>query len=156
MEIEHASQTSIYSQSSSKRGAFCFRSPSLAIRFPRLLRGLVDAVICGDTLRRRSPATSGGHRGASGDRGGADSDGGSTLDGACGGGLASGDATAGAEDRRPVDPWRGGSWEDLAAPAARLWAACRPSESAQLEAIDEVLGDIIRQQDGSMVGRLLW
>eukprot|EP00752_Nemacystus_decipiens_P017248 g15452.t1 len=108
-------------------------------RFPRLLRGLVEAVMRGGG----QSATNGCGGATDGD---ADNDGDSkttTPDGTIGEApLPSGAATASAND--PIfDPWRGGdSWEDLAAPAARLWAACRPAGPAELEALDEVLGDV--------------
>ncbi|CAM9569862.1 unnamed protein product, partial [Hapterophycus canaliculatus] len=44
-----------------------------------------------------------------------------------------------------LDAWRdagGVGWEDLAAPAARLYAACRPWDSAQLGVLDDILGEI--------------
>lgn len=38
----------------------------------------------------------------------------------------------------------GVSWQDLAGPAARVWAACRPCDPSQLRAIDAIFGDIFR------------
>ena len=96
----------------------------------------------GETLLRGRSATD-GYPGGNGN-GDADSDGGSTPDGTVDDTSPSG-AAAGAEDPT-VDVWLGGgSWEDLAAPAARLWAACRPSGPAELEALDEVLGGVFRR-----------
>lgn len=130
----------------------CLRiPPPLPTRFPRLLRGLVDAVMRGgETLLGGQSATI-CYRDANDNGGDADSDGSSTTtppDGTTTGDGApppSGAATSSAKDPTVTDPWRGdGSWEDLAAPAARLWAACLPSGPAELEALDMVLGDVFR------------
>lgn len=127
--------------------------PPRAIRFPRLLWGLVDAVMCGETLLRRPSASTGYPPGANASSNGIgvdNTDGESnTPEGMMGGARTPSGAAAGAKDTA-VYPWRGGggSWEDLAAPAARLWVACRPSSTAQLEALDEVLGDLFWHRAG--------
>lgn len=109
----------------------------------------------GDALLGDHSAANGCH--GANDRGanGADSDGDYTPDGNVFGATPTGATTASVKKnskKTVFDPWRAGSWEDLAAPAARLWAACRPSCPAQLEALDEVLGDMFGK--GGKVGAL--
>ena len=36
------------------------------------------------------------------------------------------------------------SWKELAAPAARVWGACRPCDPTELRALDAILDDIFR------------
>lgn len=38
------------------------------------------------------------------------------------------------------------SWEALAAPASRLCAACRPFDPAQLDVLDDIIGDVYRHR----------
>lgn len=38
------------------------------------------------------------------------------------------------------------SWESLAAPASRLYAACRPFDPAQLDVLDDIIGDVYRHR----------
>lgn len=122
---------------------------------------MVEAVLRGGESPPRYPSktdsTDHGDCGGDNDGNGDDNDdnnGGNTL--GSGSGRASGSTigTAGAATAATVEiepplgsPWcdggEGVAWEGLAAPAARLWAACRPSDPAQLNVLDKVLGDIV-------------
>lgn len=128
-----------------------------------LLKGLVEAVLRGGEGVPSLPSTTDsadvGHDGEPSDvHGGDDDDGDGDNDLGPGSGRASGRlvgvASAAATANATVvavpvlgHAWCGGSgggtaWEGLAAPAARLWAACRPSDPAQLDVLDKVLGEI--------------
>lgn len=136
-----------------------------AVRFPLLLRGLVEAVLRGESLPPRPSDATGdnddGKNTTNGEgRDGADANNalGDGARGSSGGGVnlygdgAAGGAatTTGAKDSL-LDPWSAGggiAWADLAAPAARLCAACRPLGPAQLDVLDRVLGDIFQRRGG--------
>ncbi|CAM9096093.1 unnamed protein product [Ectocarpus sp. 6 AP-2014] len=134
-------------------------------RFSLLLRGLVEAVFRGESVPPRPSDATGGNDDGNNttndeERDGPDtnnalgegtrgsSGGGVNL---CVGGAAGGTTTTtGAKDSL-LDPWSEGggiAWADLAAPAARLCAACRPLGPAQLDVLDRVLGDIFQRRGG--------
>ncbi len=112
----------------------------------------MEAVLRGESLPRQPRNTShygsGGNGGNGGDSGaGSGGSGDSECETALGTGAAAA-AAAAAKEPPAVDPWCGGrgvvSWEELAAPAARLSVACHPVDldAAQWTALDEVLADV--------------
>lgn len=113
----------------------------------------MEAVLRGESLPRQPRNTShygsGGNGGNGGDSGGGSGGSGdSECETALGTGAAAAAAAAAAKEPPAVDPWCGGrgvvSWEELAAPAARLSVACHPVDldAAQWTALDEVLADV--------------
>ncbi|CAB1115099.1 unnamed protein product [Ectocarpus sp. CCAP 1310/34] len=134
-------------------------------RFPLLLRNLVEAVLRGESLPPRpSDATrdnDDGNTTTNGEgRDGPDTNSalGDVTRGSSGGGVnlygngvvGGAATTTGAKDSL-LGPWSEGggiAWADLAAPAARLCAACRPLGPAQLDVLDRVLGDIFQRRGG--------
>ncbi|CAM9250981.1 unnamed protein product [Ectocarpus sp. 12 AP-2014] len=135
-------------------------------RFPLLLRGLVEAVLRGESLPPRPSDATGdnddGNNTTNGEgRDGADTNsalgdgtrgssggGGVNLDGD---GAAGGAATTTGAKDSILGQWSEGggiAWADLAAPAARLCAACRPLGPAQLDVLDRVLRDIFQRCGG--------
>lgn len=135
-------------------------------RFPSLLRSLVKAVLEGEDgsgLHRgeRSALLGGDQRedlpspGNNNGEGSGDgvvvgvTTGGGGLDGEEGMAVSS-DGGGIADD----PPLQGGeavvggafSWEELAAPASRLCAACRPFDLAQLDVLDEIIGEVYRHR----------
>ncbi|CAN0225204.1 unnamed protein product, partial [Scytosiphon promiscuus] len=115
-------------------------------RFPVLLKGLVETVLRGKDLLPRTVRASKAH-GSVADNphvseraNGADGSAGPTTPR---NGSPSTIPTA-VEDPL-LDARRGGggvAWEDLAAPAARLYASCCPWDLAQFGALDSILGEI--------------
>lgn len=143
-----------------------------AVRFPLLLRGLVEAVLRGESLPPRPSDATGDRDDGSNTTHGEGRDGADTNNalgegtrGRSGGGVnLYGDGavggtttTTGAKDSL-LDPWSedgGIAWADLATPAARLCAACRPLGPTQLDVLDRVLGDIFQRHGGEIGATLL-
>lgn len=123
-------------------------------RFPILLNGLVEVLLRGDDFPRAHPSAAAAADSSS------DSDEGTDGDRKNASKFVNGD-----DDLNTSDFDRGGknsdaapkdhlldascdgtgvSWQDLADPAARVWAACRPCDANQLRAIDAIFGEMFR------------
>lgn len=145
--------------------------PTSLARFPILLNGLVETLLRGDSFPP-SPAASaataataaadssdgdeimdGGHKNASKfDHGDAskfdhdDEEGGLNISNDVDRGGEKNGATASKDCLLDASCCHGTevSWKDLEAPAARVWAACRPCDPNQLRIIDAIFGEIFR------------
>ena len=121
-------------------------------RFPALLSGLVLAVLRGEESGPDDRRGSNNTNTVAIDDGEESDDGNDNVGGTvgCRGG---GETEFPAKAPQLLDPLFDGlgggvsfAWEDLAAPAARLCAACQPFDAVQVDVLDKVIGDIYRRR----------